>query len=176
MPRAAAAACALAKSREATPATSSILLFSMPGMTLSVPIRAVDRMPHRTGVIALSGRAQSLVDAVFELAVKLDHLRIDERKALSQDHAGHLLAWIEPEVCVGKTRPGKASGGAPGWPLLRIDEKTQAPLQVLIREHLRQLYVERCARRRRLPDAGHVDIADLILRHQRHCFRAKQLG
>ena len=117
-----------------------------------------------------------LTPLVLELTIKLDHLRVDEWKALSKDHAGYFLARIEPEVSVGKTRPREASGGAPGWTLLRVDKEAQAPFQVLTREHLRQLDVERCARCRGLPDAGYVEIADLILRHQRHRFRAKQLG
>src|ERR1700752_4361082 len=51
MPSSAAAASALAGSRDASPATTSSLLFRMPGMTFLVAMRAVDSTPQRTGSI-----------------------------------------------------------------------------------------------------------------------------
>ena len=64
--------------------------------------------------------------------VQLHRLRVDERQQLHHDHAADVARGIEPEIGVGKARPGEASRAAALRRALRVDHEAQAPFLVLI--------------------------------------------
>src|SRR5262249_37766776 len=65
------------------------------------------------------------------------------------------------------TGPSYAADAAPVRPWLRVDHVPQAPFARNAGEEIDMLRV--C----RLHDAG-IDVADLVLSHQRHCLRPQQ--
>ena len=66
------------------------------------------------------------VDGSLELAQKLTDRAVVEREDLRQQHAGHVLGRIDPEVGIVESRPSEASRGAAPRHRFSVDQEPQA--------------------------------------------------
>src|SRR5215472_770144 len=131
---------------------------------LAVGLRSARQLPF-----GLS-RSQCVVDAALELAVERDGLVVGEGQDLGQKHPGDSLLRVEPVIGIIYTGPSYAADAAPVWPWLRVDHVPQAPFA---RNAGEEIDIVRTLRVCRLHDAG-IDVADLVLSHQRHRLRPQQ--
>ncbi len=59
-----------------------------------------------------AARIEPGIDAALEARERLQALGVGERQQLHQDHAGDVARRVDPEIGVGKARPGEAAGAA----------------------------------------------------------------
>jgi len=71
-------------------------------------------------------------DAGLESGQRIQALVVRERQDLHQDDAGHVTRGIDPEIGIGKSRPGEAAGAATFRCLGGVDQEAQPPLLYLI--------------------------------------------
>src|SRR5260370_31103534 len=81
-----------------------------------------------------AGSGEPGIEAALELAVERDDPLIEERQDLSEERAGDMLHWVEPEVAVEQARPGDAAAGAPVPSPLPVDAEIHAPVMRLSRD------------------------------------------
>src|SRR5215472_13837029 len=93
------------------------------------------------------------------------------RRAGSGSETPRQLALrVEPVIGIIYTGPSYAADAAPVRPWLRVDHVPQAPFA---RNAGEEIDIVRALRVCRLHDAG-IDVADLVLSHQRHRLRPQQ--
>src|SRR6478609_11614210 len=78
--------------------------------------------PQRTGYPAMRRKQPSSrrllrciepgIDAALEAREGFQAVLVHERQQLHQDHAGDVARGVDPEIGVGKPRPGEAAGAA----------------------------------------------------------------
>src|ERR1700716_1010441 len=126
---------ALASSRRTarTGSLSAIRLRATAPPTLPViPVIAYMMVLQKVDVDR-AGSGEPGIEAALELAVERDDPLIEEWQDLSEERAGDMLHWVEPEVAVEQARPGDAAGGGPRRSRLHVDVEGQAPFMRLSR-------------------------------------------
>src|SRR3984893_15778145 len=114
------------------------------------------------------GSGEPGIEAALELAVERDDPLIEERQDLSEERAGDMLHWVEPEVAVEQARPGNAAGGAPVRSRLHVDVERQAPFMRLSRELVEAAGIWRLCRAALLGDE--------LTKHDIHYHRRRVLS
>ena len=142
-------------------------------MILRIGQREPQRSKMRLDVVILGTQALRGLrhgDAALELTIKAHCAVVGEGQDLGQDHAGNMLLRVEPVIGVVDTRPGHAPGAAAVGPRLGTYHIAETPFARDTREEIK---VIRTQRHRGFRDAG-INVANLVLTHQRDGLRAQQ--